>query len=50
MRTVIGGGGVELAVDERGEGTPVVLLHGVTASRDYVVMGSGVCRLPGREW
>jgi hypothetical protein len=35
MRTVIGGGGVELAVDERGEGTPVVLLHG---SRPPVIM------------
>lgn len=47
MRTVIGGGGVELAVDERGEGTPVVLLHGVTASRDYGVMGSGVLPASG---
>lgn len=32
--------GVELAVAEAGEGTPVVLLHGLTASRHYVVMGS----------
>lgn len=47
MHTVIGGGGVELAVDERGEGTPVVLLHGVTATRDYVVMGSGVLPASG---
>jgi pimeloyl-ACP methyl ester carboxylesterase len=29
-----------LAGDEAGEGTPVVLLHGLTATRRYVVMGS----------
>jgi pimeloyl-ACP methyl ester carboxylesterase len=33
-------GGVTLAGDEDGEGTPVVLLHGLTATRRYVVMGS----------
>jgi pimeloyl-ACP methyl ester carboxylesterase len=33
-------GGVELAGDEAGEGIPVVLLHGLTATRRYVVMGS----------
>jgi pimeloyl-ACP methyl ester carboxylesterase len=32
--------GVELSGDEAGEGAPVVLLHGLTASRRYVVMGS----------
>ena len=32
--------GVELAGDEAGEGKPVVLLHGLTATRRYVVMGS----------
>ncbi len=32
--------GVKLAGDETGEGTPVVLLHGLTATRRYVVMGS----------
>jgi pimeloyl-ACP methyl ester carboxylesterase len=31
---------VELFVTEAGEGTPVVLLHGLTASNRYVVMGS----------
>ncbi|HET6869656.1 MAG TPA: alpha/beta hydrolase [Solirubrobacteraceae bacterium] len=31
---------VELAGDEAGEGIPVVLLHGLTATRRYVVMGS----------
>lgn len=33
-------GGVELAGDDAGEGIPVVLLHGLTATRRYVVMGS----------
>ena len=37
---VIERAGVELAGDETGEGTPVVLLHGLTATRRYVVMGS----------
>jgi pimeloyl-ACP methyl ester carboxylesterase len=32
--------GVVLAGDEAGEGIPVVLLHGLTATRRYVVMGS----------
>jgi pimeloyl-ACP methyl ester carboxylesterase len=32
--------GVDLAGDEAGEGVPVVLLHGLTATRRYVVMGS----------
>lgn len=32
--------GVRLAVADDGEGTPVVLLHGLTATRRYVVMGS----------
>ena len=32
--------GVSVAVEEAGEGTPVVLLHGLTATRRYVVMGS----------
>jgi pimeloyl-ACP methyl ester carboxylesterase len=32
--------GVTLAGEDAGEGTPVVLLHGLTATRRYVVMGS----------
>jgi pimeloyl-ACP methyl ester carboxylesterase len=32
--------GAVLAGEEAGEGTPVVLLHGLTATRRYVVMGS----------
>ena len=30
-----------LAVEDRGEGPPVLLAHGLTATRRYVVMGSG---------
>lgn len=33
-------GGVVLSVSRAGEGTAVVLLHGLTATRRYVVMGS----------
>ena len=32
--------GVSLSVEEAGGGAPVVLLHGLTATRRYVVMGS----------
>jgi pimeloyl-ACP methyl ester carboxylesterase len=33
-------GGVSLAGSDSGDGSPVVLLHGLTATRRYVVMGS----------
>jgi pimeloyl-ACP methyl ester carboxylesterase len=36
----IDAGGVTLSGEEAGEGAPVVLLHGLTATRRYVVMGS----------
>ena len=36
----IDAGGVRLAGEEAGDGVPVVLLHGLTATRRYVVMGS----------
>src|SRR4051812_24096294 len=36
----IDAGDVELAASDDGEGVPVVLLHGLTATRRYVVMGS----------
>jgi len=36
----IDAGGVRLAGERAGEGIPVVLLHGLTATRRYVVMGS----------
>jgi pimeloyl-ACP methyl ester carboxylesterase len=36
----VSAGGVVLSGQEAGEGSPVVLLHGLTATRRYVVMGS----------
>lgn len=42
-------GGVALAGDEAGEGTPVVLLHGLTATRRYVVMGSRTLERDGHR-
>src|SRR6202020_58485 len=33
-------GGVSVAGERAGEGIPIVLLHGLTATRRYVVMGS----------
>lgn len=41
--------GVELAVEDAGEGTPVVLLHGLTATRRYVVMGSRALERSGHR-
>ena len=40
VERTIAGAGVALAATDDGEGIPVVLLHGLTASRRYVVMGS----------
>lgn len=37
---IVNDSGVALAVEEAGEGAPVLLLHGLTATRKYVVMGS----------
>jgi pimeloyl-ACP methyl ester carboxylesterase len=37
---VVQSGGVSLATEDVGGGVPVVLLHGLTATRRYVVMGS----------
>jgi pimeloyl-ACP methyl ester carboxylesterase len=37
---VVHSGEVDLAGDEAGDGIPIVLLHGLTATRRYVVMGS----------
>ena len=42
-------GGVALAGDEDGDGIPVVLLHGLTASRRYVVMGSRTLQRGGHR-
>ncbi|MFZ0040393.1 MAG: alpha/beta hydrolase [Solirubrobacteraceae bacterium] len=41
--------GVKLAVADTGEGFPVVLLHGLTATRRYVVMGSTALQRSGHR-
>jgi pimeloyl-ACP methyl ester carboxylesterase len=41
--------GVRLAVDDAGVGIPVVLLHGLTATRRYVVMGSRALERSGHR-
>jgi pimeloyl-ACP methyl ester carboxylesterase len=41
--------GVRLAGEQRGEGSPIVLLHGLTATRRYVVMGSRVLERSGHR-
>lgn len=40
---------MRLAVEENGEGPPVVLLHGLTATRRYVVMGSRALERSGHR-
>ena len=46
---VVHGPGVTLEGDETGEGIPVVLLHGLTASRRYVAMGSRALERAGHR-
>ncbi len=41
--------GVELAVADSGKGPPVALLHGLTATRRYVVMGSTALERSGHR-
>ncbi len=41
--------GVALAGEEAGEGPPVLLLHGLTATRRYVVMGSKLLERSGHR-
>src|SRR4051812_15087830 len=41
--------GITLAGDDAGQGTPVVLLHGLTATRRYVVMGSTALQRSGHR-
>jgi pimeloyl-ACP methyl ester carboxylesterase len=43
------GDGARLALQDDGEGTPVVLLHGLTATRRYVVMGSRALERSGHR-
>ncbi|HEX3509946.1 MAG TPA: alpha/beta hydrolase [Solirubrobacteraceae bacterium] len=45
----IAGEGVELSGEEAGAGVPVVLLHGLTATRRYVVMGSRALERSGHR-
>jgi len=45
----ISAGGVMLAASDEGEGIPVVLAHGLTASRRYVVMGSRALQRSGHR-
>src|SRR3984885_2186421 len=41
--------GATLSGDESGEGLPVLLLHGLTATRRYVVMGSKMLERTGHR-
>jgi pimeloyl-ACP methyl ester carboxylesterase len=49
QRTIDAGAGVTLAATDEGDGTPVVLLHGLTASQRYVVMGSSSLQRSGHR-
>ena len=49
MERVVQSGSVSLALEEAGEGVPVVLLHGLTATRRYVVMGSRALERSGHR-
>src|ERR1700747_2471435 len=46
---MISSDGPQLEVDEAGDGIPVVLLHGLTATRRYVVMGSRALERSGHR-
>lgn len=41
--------GTQLSGEQAGEGTPIVLLHGLTATRRYVVMGSRLLERSGHR-
>ncbi len=47
--TVAGAGDVRLSAEQAGSGTPIVLLHGLTATRRYVVMGSKALERSGHR-
>ncbi len=47
--TISSDDGVALSGEQAGEGTPVLLLHGLTASRRYVVMGSRALERSGHR-
>src|SRR5438105_9420203 len=46
---VVERGGVSLAAEDVGGGVPIVLLHGLTATRRYVVMGSRALERSGHR-
>src|SRR5438105_11303716 len=46
---VVERGGVSLAAEDVGGGVPIVLLHGLTATRRYVVMGSKALERSGHR-
>jgi pimeloyl-ACP methyl ester carboxylesterase len=46
---VLSADGVRLSGEEGGQGTPIVLLHGLTATRRYVVMGSRALERSGHR-
>lgn len=46
---IVESAGARLSVAEAGEGIPIVLLHGLTASRRYVVMGSRALERSGHR-
>jgi pimeloyl-ACP methyl ester carboxylesterase len=48
-RATVERAGVWLSVEEAGEGIPVVLLHGLTGTRRYVVMGSRALERSGHR-
>jgi len=48
-RVISGSGGVTLGVGDGGEGIPVVLLHGLSSTRRYVVMGSSGLQRSGHR-
>ena len=47
--TTVSGAGGRLGATITGDGIPVVLLHGLTATRRYVVMGSRVLERSGHR-
>lgn len=46
---VAGAGDVQLSLEQAGSGTPIVLLHGLTATRRYVLMGSKALERSGHR-
>lgn len=47
--TGAGANGVRLSLEQAGSGTPIVLLHGLTATRRYVLMGSKALERSGHR-